>query len=375
MKPAAPASRVLVIAKGFPPDLGGIETYSREVALAYSRAGNRVHVLTSHTAKPTPDTAEFDWFKSVIQRSQPETAVRMLAALTGLRLRGYAPEMIHATSWRVAGFARLIWPKVPLAITVHGREVFAISHTLARLAGRVLARANLLVFVSDAIRRKFRGAYPAVTTETLVAWNGCTEFAPDPHAPAREADAIFTVCRLVERKNVRSAVQAVATLRDRGIDCRYRIAGSGPESSSIARQIAELGLGDRVEMLGFATDAQLAAEYARASVFLHPQIEADDGADIEGFGIAIADAMQFGAVPVAGANGGPLDFIRDGDNGYLVDALDVAAIAACLENLLSDGRAREAIGERARRFATEQFSWAAHVDKIRSVLGGRLSLR
>lgn len=358
--------RVLLVAKGFPPDLGGIETYSREVALAYAQAGARVHVLTSHIERPYAGTGEFAWFRTVVQRSQPETAARMLLALLRLRLRGYVPDLIHATSWRVAGFARLLWPKAPLAVTVHGREVFAISDSFVRLATQVLTRADRLVFVSDAIRRKFRGAYPSVETETVVAWNGCTEFAPDRPLPPREANAIFTVCRLVERKNVRSAVKAVAALRDRGVDFRYRIAGSGPEAEPIAALIAELGLGDRVEMLGFATDEQLAAEYARASVFLHPQIEADDGADIEGFGIAIADAMQFGAVPIAGANGGPLDFIRDGENGYLVEAEDVGTISARLEDLLADAELRGSLSDRAREFAKRNFSWAAHVVAISS---------
>src|SRR5690606_25123252 len=132
----------------------------------------------------------------------------------------------------------------------------------------------------------------------------------------------------------------------------------------VASLVAELGLGDRVEMLGFATDEQLAAEYARASVFLHPQIEADDGADIEGFGIAIADAMQFGAVPIAGANGGPLDFIRDGENGYLVEAEDVGALSSRIEALLSDDAQRRTMSDRAREFAQRHFSWAEHVATI-----------
>ena len=366
MSDPQPPTRVLVVAKGFPPDLGGIETYSYEVSRAYAQLGCAVHVLTSHQVERAADPDGFAWFESVRQTRQSATALRLLASLAKLRARGYAPDLIHATSWRVAGLARMVWPGARLAVTVHGREVFDVSRSVRTLAANVLRAADQLVFVSSPIREKFVAAYPSFhgRKRMLVAWNGCTDWPPGLRNPAREAGTIFTVCRLVERKNVRSAIAAVARLRDRGIAFRYRVAGAGPDAAHLQQQIADLELEPHVEMLGRVPDDDLAAEYSRAAIFLHPQIAAADGADVEGFGIAIADAMRFGAVPIAGDNGGPRDFIATGENGYLVDGLDIDELAGCLERLLTDDALRERLASRASEFAHRNFSWRSHVTAI-----------
>lgn len=355
---------VLVIAKGFPPDIGGIETYSYEVASAYAESGKVVRVLASHIDEALTETSAFDWFLSVKQRSQASVAVKMLAGLLRLRLAGYSPDMIHATSWRVGGLTRLVWPRTPLAITVHGKEVFTISKPMEKLARQVLSKADRLIFVSEAIRQKFDAAYPGLAERTVVAWNGTTKFDHPKILPERETSAIFTVCRLVERKNIVACIEALALVRDRGKHFRYRIAGTGPEADGIRQSIEEHGLGQHVEMLGFTSEARMVEEYSRSALFLHPQVIADNGADIEGFGITIADAMQFACVPIAGSNGGPLDFIVDGETGYLVDGRDIDGLADLIEKLLDDPDKPIRIGLAAKRFSDAKLTWSSHVQTV-----------
>jgi glycosyltransferase involved in cell wall biosynthesis len=56
--------------------------------------------------------------------------------------------------------------------------------------------------------------------------------------------------RLVERKGVMWSVEVVEAARRMGCDVRFDVIGSGPEEGSIARRVGELGLGERVRMLG-----------------------------------------------------------------------------------------------------------------------------
>ncbi|UOR14986.1 glycosyltransferase family 4 protein [Qipengyuania aquimaris] len=365
------SQNVLLLAKGFPPDVGGIETYSFEVAKAYADAGHQVHVVTSHLEKPLQSTARFTWFRSIKQSGQARVALGMLLALMKLRLGGYRPDVIHATSWRVASVARLVWPKVCMAVTLHGKEVFTISRMMKAVARKTLSASDRIVFVSDAIRQIFNREFPGLEDRTVVAWNGITEFGKDAGQYQRDRNALFTVCRLVERKNIEAGIRALALLRDRGGAFSYRIAGTGPETENIKRAISECGLSDSVTMLGFTEEEDLPGEYCRAAVFLHPQIVAADGADIEGFGITIADAMQFGCVPVAGRNGGPLDFIADGETGYLVDGSDVEGLAQRLESLLGDGETQDRIGDAAKRFASDNLTWKSHAETVLSSLQDR----
>src|SRR5207302_10933807 len=110
-------------------------------------------------------------------------------------------------------------------------------------------------------------------------------------------------------------------------------------------------LRDRVPgTLGFVPPGELGAYYDRAAVVACPSRR-------EGFGMACAEAMAHGRPVVAGAVGGLLDLVVDGETGLLVPPRDVAALRAALRRLLADQELRRRLGENARRRAREHFSW------------------
>ncbi len=358
---------VLIVAKGFPPDDGGIETYSYNVAKAFEELGHCVHVVTSVRRPSEAPRNQFHWFKAVRQRAQILTAFSMMRVCIALKRSGYCPDLIHATSWRVAAISQFLWLRTPIVVTVHGKEVFGLSSLIRRLAEFVLARAQTIVFVSDAIRQRFLSEFPSFTeANTIVSWNGCTDFGDVSDLPAKEPNAIFTVCRLVERKNLHLAVEAVSLIDHEKYPFKYRLAGTGPLAASLKAKAHALGLDDRFEMLGFVPDDEVAREYSRASIFLHPQIEADGGNDVEGFGIVLADAMRFGAIPIAGDNGGPRDFICHGENGYLVEGDSPVETSGVLQALLSNKNQLMKLRSNAEEFARDHFTWKKHVNVILS---------
>ena len=358
---------ILIVAKGFPPDNGGIETYSYNVARAFEELGHRVHVVTSVRRLSDAPSNQFHWFRAVRQRAQVLTAFSMMKVCIALKRSGYCPDLIHATSWRVAAIGHFLWRRTPIVVTVHGKEVFGLSGSIRRLAEFVLARAQKIVFVSNAIRQRFLSEFPGFTeADTIVSWNGCTDFGDVVDLPTKEPNAIFTVCRLVERKNLHLALEAVSLIDHEKYPFIYRLAGTGPLAESLKEKACALGLHDRFEMLGFASDDEVAREYNRASIFLHPQIEADGGNDIEGFGIVLADAMRFGAIPIAGDNGGPRDFIRHGENGYLVKGDSAVEISSFVEVLLKEKDQLMKLRSNAEEFAHSHFTWKKHVNVLLS---------
>ncbi len=107
-------------------------------------------------------------------------------------------------------------------------------------------------------------------------------------------------------------------------------------------------LGDRCTMLGYVSDAALAELYRRCAVFCYPSLG-------EGFGLPVLEAMAAGAA-VLTSNVSSLPEVG-GDAVDYVDPSDVSSIAAQLDRLLGDERARAELGRRARERA-EQFTWA-----------------
>ncbi len=75
----------------------------------------------------------------------------------------------------------------------------------------------------------------------------------------------------------------------------------------------------------------------------------------EGFGLVVSEAMWQGTPVVGSRVGGVTKQVVDGKTGYLVDPLDVDAIASRMARLLDDRQEASALGERARLHVREHF--------------------
>ncbi|MEG5042331.1 MULTISPECIES: glycosyltransferase family 4 protein [unclassified Microcoleus] len=76
----------------------------------------------------------------------------------------------------------------------------------------------------------------------------------------------------------------------------------------------------------------------------------------EGFSVALMDAIACGLAPVITTTPGPMEVVRDGDNGILVPPRDSLAIEQALERLITDRPYLEKL--RCNAYATAQkYSW------------------
>jgi glycosyltransferase involved in cell wall biosynthesis len=106
----------------------------------------------------------------------------------------------------------------------------------------------------------------------------------------------------------------------------------------------------------------LAGVYQRIDIFCYPSL-AEQG---ETFGVAVAEAMAAGAVPVVSRLACFTDFVRDGENGLVFDhtAPDAAAsLAAALARLLSEAGLRERLALAARADA-RVYDYATYAEDL-----------
>jgi glycosyltransferase involved in cell wall biosynthesis len=75
------------------------------------------------------------------------------------------------------------------------------------------------------------------------------------------------------------------------------------------------------------------------------------------FPIVMLEAMASGLPVVATRNGGPSEIITQGQDGYLVETTDAAALAEALVKVLADEAERTRLGENARRKVVERYTW------------------
>lgn len=367
---------ILVVAKAYPPVVGGVETYSEALVRAYLRSGHSVTVMTQTLG--LEGWRKVDYAEGAVQLfnagkgSQFHVLRRLLAEAWRLSKRTRY-SLVHSTTWRPALAVVPFFRSSAFILTVHGREVLNYPRFVKPAMVEILRRADVVVTVSKATMRIAREALGGVTPKGkwVSRFNGISypqearSFERDGGRDVSTPVRLLSLARLVPRKNIQGCIAALAELRAEGVDSfEYAIGGRGPMLDELKRSVLEMGLQEHVRFLGYVDDDDLPSLYKNADVFLHPQTNVGEGNDFEGFGLVIADAMSFGCAVVAGSAGGPSDFVCHMQSGMLVDGLEHAALKESIRRLLLDEQLREKLSKAGREYALAELSWDRHVAGI-----------
>ena len=90
---------------------------------------------------------------------------------------------------------------------------------------------------------------------------------------------IATIARLVEKKGVEYGIQAVAKILKLRRDIEYKIAGAGPLNDRLQSLIDELNAGDKIKLLGWKTQTEIADLLREWDILLAPSVTAKTGDD------------------------------------------------------------------------------------------------
>ncbi len=152
----------------------------------------------------------------------------------------------------------------------------------------------------------------------------------------------LTVSALARGKGHRDLLRAAAQATRTVPRLKLWIAGEGPLRSELEAEGSALGLGPRVQFLGFRTD-------------IHSLLPAADffclATESEGLGSSILEAMASGLPVVATRVGGIPEVVEDSRTGLLVPSSDPGALANAMARMASDGGLREELGKRGRERA------------------------
>lgn len=256
-----------------------------------------------------------------------------LAALTALR--------------RSAGNTRVV-----LSVQVSPKSEYLGGNFISRahvpLMKKLYPRADHVIALSAGVAGELLEIVPELEGKISVVPNA----APGARALDRlrevkkpEGRRLIVACgRLVEQKGYPDLLRALSVLV-RSEDAQLWILGDGPLRPELTSLAATLGVGDRVEFLGFRDHPE---DYMRAAdVFVLSSLW-------EGFGNVIVEAMSTGA-PVVSTDcpHGPAEIIRDGENGILVPPADAQALATALQRVLGDEQLRRRLQQGALQRAAD----------------------
>lgn len=278
----------------------------------------------------------------------------------------HAHTASRASFWRKSIFillARAV--RVPVVLHLHGAEFEQFYRNESSKLGQwfirfVLRGADRVVVLSSQWKALIEGIAPGANVTTIVNPVPMRE-GNDVSIP-RERGTLLFLGRFGARKGIFDLLQAMQKVAVRCPEVKLRCGGDG-DIEGVRTRASELGLADRVEILGWVSGAAKDAELARAAIYVLPSYA-------EGLPMGVLEAMAAGTPIVATPVGGVPDAITDGVEGYLVEPGDVDALADRIVRLLEDASLRVQFAERARAKAFQTFGTAAVLAKVEQLYAG-----
>jgi colanic acid/amylovoran biosynthesis glycosyltransferase len=145
--------------------------------------------------------------------------------------------------------------------------------------------------------------------------------------PVPDTARIVCVGRLCNEKCQDLLVEAVARLRERGVEVQLALVGDGDLRAAIETRIAHHGLGDCVTITGWASGERVREELLASRLLVLPSV-------VEGLPVVIMEAMALGRPIVSTYVGGIPELVRPGREGWLSPAGDLERLVETLEEAL-----------------------------------------
>lgn len=167
--------------------------------------------------------------------------------------------------------------------------------------------------------------------------------------------------RICAEKGVCELVKALEQVQD--LPWQLDIAGTvAPEYRTRWEKALENSpIRDRIHLLGFRNDIRsLLSSY---SIGVLPSIVP------EACSLTLLENMAYGLATVSSDNGSEPEFINNGDNGLLVRAGDMEALATALRSLISDPSLRQRLGKQARQDFQDKHNYDLFIAQMNTIYG------
>ncbi len=292
-------------------------------------------------------------------------------------VENFRPDIVH-TNFCVPGIAARLTAhrcKVPAIVSTQ-HELYRSMYFHYRWGLRLTEKyVRGMAYVSKAVARSFGRPASALDGSSIdcspclhrVIYNGVD--VPEIEricltVGGREPHKLVCSGRMVPVKGQSVAIRAMPEILRRFSDARLVLSGSGPQEEKLKRQVAELGLGSRVEFLGWRQHEEAIKEMASAGAAIVPNTGE------EGFGLVVAEAMACGTPVVASRIHVFEEVLGEGDDcGWFFKKTNVKALAAAVCQVFGNPKEAQRRAASARGRARAHFSTGRMVAEYLSFYG------
>ena len=310
------------------------------------RSGSRAAVLGRTLLSPFA-------FAMCLLRSRP----RIVHINTSFDPKAYWRDLVYLVLSKAMG-RRVIYQ-------IHGGalpgEFFPGSRALSALLRRILSWPDAVVVLARSEMAAYRDFAPRARIVRIANAVALPEvdLCAERYLVNRPLEIVY-LGRLITSKGIFETIQAVRILRDRGVEVRLTLAGSGAEASAARQAIDAAGISDRVQLLAPVVGPAKQRLWQQAHVFALPTY-------FDGLPYALLEAMASGAVPVVSPVGAIPDVVRSEVHGLFVPPRDPQAVANALARLAADRALLHRLARAAQERIVQEYSVSRLTEEFRVV--------
>ena len=303
-----------------------------------------------------------DWTRPAYERQYKAVGAR------------WKPSMLHAHFGPV-GYAALsmqrLWG-VPLVTTFYGFDTKSVllDGAWPEKRAELFDKADLIL-VEGAFMRSQLIRLGCAPHKIALQKIGITLPSPT-RKPDRGCPIVLFAGRFVEKKGLIYGLEAVDKLIRRRLEFRCRIVGDGPLDGELRRFVANRGIADRVEFLGFLTHRQYLAELRSADMLVQPSVTAADGDNEGGAPTTILEAQGFGVPVVSTRHADIPNVVSEGRSALLAPERSSEELAEAIALLLKDRDRRVEMGRAGRAFVEENHNCDVQARRMEEKYAGLL---
>jgi len=363
------------------PHVGGVARSVHTFSEAFRKRGHQVLVVapTFENDDRVPKRIEKRVVRlPAIQRfNGSDFSVRLpMTWLMNPVLNAFTPDIVHSHHPYLLGDSALRYAAdkdAPVVFTHHTlHEEYthyvpfdspALKNFVIELCTQYANLCDAVIAPSESIAKLIKERGVTAPIEVIPTGIDVEGFASGRRGKFRKAhklpESAFVVGhlgRLAREKNLDFLARAVVLFMKQSKDARFLVVGSGPWAENIRDLFTQENLADRLIMPGKKTGKELFDAYAAMDVFAFSSFS-------ETQGMVLAEAMAAGLPVVALDASGVREVVRDGRNGFLLDAeADEAAFAKKLRAIQEDRGLGPRLSAAAKRTA-RAFSEDATAEK------------
>jgi len=270
---------------------------------------------------------------------------------------------MRGSFWRKSVMALLArMAGVPVLFHLHGSEmqsfVGSLPAPLRGLVGWILARQTRVIVLSQSWASYVHSISPRAHIEVLPNYVALPDMADLQAKPAGHVNLLF-LGLVGHRKGVFDLLPAVAQVLEQHPSVRLIVGGNG-EVERAEAAVHALDIAHAVTLAGWVGGEDKLSYLRRADIYVLPSYN-------EGLPMSLLEAMSWGVPVISTRVGGIPELVRDGEDGLLVNAGDVLALAAAIGRLAGNPEERLRMGQCARLRVEMSFSREAVLPRLDAI--------